>query len=71
VILLLFEQARLRVVAGWLPAGARLAMAFGTRLRAYRDCGVTTLRVNPIASDLRECIAALGLLVDLVNAAST
>jgi alkanesulfonate monooxygenase SsuD/methylene tetrahydromethanopterin reductase-like flavin-dependent oxidoreductase (luciferase family) len=37
------------------------------RLRAYRDCGVTTLRVNPITSDLRECIAVLGMLVDLVN----
>ena len=37
------------------------------RLRAYRDCGVTTLRVNPVASDLRECLAGLGMLVDLVN----
>lgn len=37
------------------------------RLRAYRDCGVTTLRVNPIGGDLRECIAGLGLLLDLVN----
>jgi F420-dependent oxidoreductase-like protein len=37
------------------------------RLRAYRDCGVTTLRVNPIGSDLRESIAALELLLDLVN----
>jgi F420-dependent oxidoreductase-like protein len=37
------------------------------RLRAYRDCGVTTLRVNPIGSDLRECLAGLGMLVDLVN----
>jgi hypothetical protein len=37
------------------------------RLRAYRDCGVTTLRVNPIAGDLRECLAGLGILVDLVN----
>ena len=37
------------------------------RLRAYRDCGVTTLRVNPIAGDLRESVAGLGMLVDLVN----
>jgi len=37
------------------------------RLRAYRDCGVTTLRVNPIGSGLRECIAGLGVLLDLVN----
>jgi F420-dependent oxidoreductase-like protein len=37
------------------------------RLRAYRDCGVTTLRVNPIGSDLRECAESLGLLLDLVN----
>ena len=26
-----------------------------------------TLRVNPIGSDLRECVAGLGLLLDLVN----
>jgi len=37
------------------------------RLRAYRDCGVTTLRVNPIGSGLRECIEGLGILLDLVN----
>ena len=37
------------------------------RLRAYRDCGVTPLRVNPIGSDLRDCIASLGTLLDLVN----
>lgn len=37
------------------------------RLRAYRDCGVTTLRVNPIGSDLRECIAGLEVLLDLVH----
>ena len=37
------------------------------RLRAYRDCGVTTLRVNPIGTDLRECVAGLGTLLDLVN----
>jgi hypothetical protein len=39
--------------------------AWGTR--AYRDCGVTTLRVNPIASDLLESTASLGTLLDLVN----
>jgi F420-dependent oxidoreductase-like protein len=37
------------------------------RLRAYRDCGVTTLRVNPIGSDLRECIAGLEVLLGLVD----
>jgi len=37
------------------------------RLRAYRDCGVTTLRVNPIGRDLRESIAGLEVLLDLVN----
>src|SRR3984957_5966684 len=37
------------------------------RLRAYRDFGVTTLRVSPVASDLRESIAVLGTLVDLAN----
>ena len=37
------------------------------RLRAYRDCGVTTLRVNPIGSGLPEYIAGLEVLLDLVN----
>jgi F420-dependent oxidoreductase-like protein len=37
------------------------------RLRAYRDCGVTTLRVNPIGRDFHECITGLGTLIDLVN----
>ena len=37
------------------------------RLRAYRDCGVTTLRVNPIGRGLRDCVEGLGLLLDLVN----
>jgi len=38
-----------------------------TRLRAYRDCGVTTLRVTPVAGDLRESIEILGTLVDLAS----
>jgi len=37
------------------------------RLRAYRDCGVTTLRVNPVGGDLRESIAGLEVLLGLVN----
>jgi len=37
------------------------------RLRAYRDCGVTTLRVNPVGGDPRESITGLGTLLDLVN----
>jgi F420-dependent oxidoreductase-like protein len=37
------------------------------RLRAYRDCGVTTLRVNPIGRGLRECVAGLEVLLDLVH----
>jgi F420-dependent oxidoreductase-like protein len=37
------------------------------RLRAYRDCGVTTLRVNPIGTNLAECIAGLEVLLDLVT----
>ena len=37
------------------------------RLRAYRDCGVTTLRVTPVAGDLRESIEILGTLVDLAS----
>jgi hypothetical protein len=37
------------------------------RLRAYRDCGVTTLRVQPVAASLPESIAVLGTLVDLAR----
>ena len=37
------------------------------RLRAYRDCGVTTVRVTPVAGDLRESVAVLGTLVDLAS----
>jgi F420-dependent oxidoreductase-like protein len=40
------------------------------RLRAYRDCGVTTLRVSPVASDLRECVEVLGTLVELAKDAN-
>jgi hypothetical protein len=35
------------------------------RLRAYRDCGVTTLRVNPSGGDLAERITALETLLGL------
>jgi F420-dependent oxidoreductase-like protein len=37
------------------------------RLRAYRDCGVTTLRVNPVTTGLSDRITALGTLVDLAK----
>jgi alkanesulfonate monooxygenase SsuD/methylene tetrahydromethanopterin reductase-like flavin-dependent oxidoreductase (luciferase family) len=37
------------------------------RLRAYRDCGVSTLRVNLADGDLRQRVADLGTLVDLVK----
>src|SRR5215469_6509380 len=37
------------------------------RLRAYRDCGVTTLRVSPVAAGLDERVTALGTLVDLAR----
>lgn len=37
------------------------------RLRAYRDCGVTTLRVNPIGTTTRDCVEGLELLLGLVN----
>jgi F420-dependent oxidoreductase-like protein len=36
------------------------------RLRQYRDCGVTTLRVHPVGSDLDSRLAGLGRLMDLV-----
>ena len=66
--------------AAWRRPAARVPIEIGLgtnlvgppgvvrdRLRAYRDCGVTTLRVNPIGSDLRECVAGLETLLDLVN----
>ncbi len=36
------------------------------RLRAYRDCGVTTLRVHPIGDSFDDRIDRLGQLMDLV-----
>jgi F420-dependent oxidoreductase-like protein len=41
--------------------------AVRARLRAYRDCGVTTLRVNPIGATNRDCVEGLALLLDLVK----
>ena len=37
------------------------------RLREYRDCGVTTLRIGPMGDDLDTQIAGLGQVMDLVN----
>ncbi len=37
------------------------------RLRAYRDCGVTTIRVGIGGSDLGRRLETLGALMDLVN----
>lgn len=37
------------------------------RLRQYRDCGIGTLRVNPIGASLDEHVAGLGELLDLVH----
>lgn len=36
------------------------------RLRAYRDCGVSTLRIHPVGDDLDTRVAGLGQLMDLV-----
>ncbi len=38
------------------------------RLRQYRDCGVDTLRLNPMGATLDEQLAGLGQLLDLVRA---
>ena len=38
------------------------------RVRAYRDAGVTTLRVDPVGADPRERLETLERLVDLVKA---
>ncbi len=37
------------------------------RLRQYRDCGVGTLRVNPIGDSLGAHLDGLGQLLDLVR----
>jgi F420-dependent oxidoreductase-like protein len=37
------------------------------RLREYRDCGVNTLRVNPIGGNTDERVAGLGQLMELVD----
>ena len=37
------------------------------RIRAFRDAGVTTLRVSPQGRDLAEKLATLGRVVDLVR----
>jgi hypothetical protein len=37
------------------------------RLRAYRDAGITTLRVEPTADDLDTRVATLARLTDLVR----
>jgi F420-dependent oxidoreductase-like protein len=37
------------------------------RIRAFRDAGVTTLRVNPQGRDLAEKLATLGRVMDLVR----
>jgi len=37
------------------------------RIRAFRDAGVTTLRVNPQGHDLAERLATLGRVMDLVR----
>lgn len=38
------------------------------RIRAYRDAGITTLRVEPEGATLDERVATLGRLMDLVRA---
>ena len=37
------------------------------RIRAFRDAGVTTLRVTPQGRDLAEKLATLGRVMDLVR----
>jgi F420-dependent oxidoreductase-like protein len=38
------------------------------RIRAYKNAGVTTLRVAPVGRDLREKLTTLGQVMDLVHA---
>lgn len=37
------------------------------RIRAYRDAGVTTLRVEPAGRDMKERLATLGRVMDLIR----
>ena len=37
------------------------------RIRAYRDAGVTTLRLDPAGSDSAERLDTLGRAIDLVR----
>ncbi len=37
------------------------------RLRNYHDCGVNTLRINPVGDTFDEQLATLGLLLDIVR----
>jgi hypothetical protein len=38
------------------------------RIRAYKNVGVTRLRVAPVGRDLREKLTTLGKVMDLVHA---
>ena len=38
------------------------------RIKAYRDCGITTLRVDPGGNMLAERLETLGRVVDIVRA---
>lgn len=37
------------------------------RLRAWRDAGITTLRVYPAGQTLDECLTTLGRAIDIVE----
>ena len=37
------------------------------RIRAYRDCGITTIRVAPAGSTMDEQLSTLGRFMDLIN----
>ena len=63
------EEAAARVPAEMIVQ-ANLLGDEGTvreRVRAYRDAGVTTLRVQPAGDDLDERLATLGRVMDLVR----
>ena len=42
--------------------------AVKARMQAYRDAGVTTLRVQPLGSGMAERLTVLGRVLDLANA---
>jgi F420-dependent oxidoreductase-like protein len=63
------DEAAARVPAEMIEQANLLGDEAGVlaRLRAFRDAGVTTLRVQPAGRDLQQRLATLGRVMDLVR----